>query len=523
MKTKIKVIALILIFAILCVSLCSCEVLKLVNNILPFFHPEDSSDTNIYIDISEIFKCKHEPVMYETKDPTCVASGFVGGYYCSKCGQQIDPPVEIPPQHKYDSNTDVICSVCGFERPAVCDHVETRILESTPSTCSSYGHTAAQQCVKCLKILSGYEKLELLDHTYTDRDDADCDKCGYVRKLECLHTFNIQLQPKEATCQSSGLTSGWCCKDCGKIFLAQTEIPAIDHTESDWIVDQAPTESKKGKAHSECTICGIVLKTKELDAIVPGIDEKATPGLLFALNQDGNSYVVTGINSNTATEIIIPKYHKGKLVTKIVDAAFMGNKNITDVTISEGVLTIGNSAFKNCTSLKAVNIPGTVTKIGEYAFYDCALTSVTLPSGLEKIEAYSFYRCSQLSEIEIPDSVTSIGEGAFAECTLAEKLSLSASLKTIGERAFYNLKKLEYVGLTTTVETIGANAFDVDGSLEIERTIKIYKGITKIGAYAFATGTSINYTGTSNDWNKILIDPRNYQYSVTTSNGSFVD
>ena len=135
----------------------------------------------------------------------------------------------------------------------------------------------------------------------------------------------------------------------------------------------------------------------------------------------------------------------------------------------------------------------------------------------------AFSSCSSLCGISLPDSVKTIGEGAFAECALAEKLSLSASLKTIGERAFYNLKKLEYVGLTTTVETIGANAFDVDGSLEIERTIKIYKGITKIGAYAFATGTSINYTGTSNDWNKILIDPRNYQYSVTTSNGSFVD
>jgi hypothetical protein len=169
-------------------------------------------------------------------------------------------------------------------------------------------------------------------------------------------------------------------------------------------------------------------------------------------------------------------------------------------------------------------LPDSLEFIGFGAFSQCeGIAEIVFGDSIETIQSNAFAHLRSLRSVEIPDSVTSIGEGAFAECTLAEKLSLSASLKTIGERAFYNLKKLEYVGLTTTVETIGANAFDVDGSLEIERTIKIYKGITKIGAYAFATGTSINYTGTSNDWNKILIDPRNYQYSVTTSNGSFVD
>ena len=427
MKTKIKVVALVLIFAVLCVSLCSCEILKLVNNILPFFHPEDDGDTNINIDISELFKCKeHVPVRYESSEPTCVASGFVGGYYCQKCLVQITPRQELPPQHKYDSDEDLICNVCNFKRPALCNHVRTESVEATESTCITHGHTAAERCVDCGEILTGYGEKPLLDHSYVDRDDDTCDVCGFVRYLECTHTFVVQLKPVEATCESTGLTSGWSCGKCGKIFLEQVDVPAIEHNESDWFVDKAPTESEEGKAHTECTACGTVLKTKTLDVILPGVDENGTDGLQFALNHDGNSYAVIGINPKTETkEIIIPKYYKGKPVTKIDDTAFSGNGNITRVTIPEGVLSIGKSAFRNCTSLKIIDIPSSVTKIGGYAFYDCALRSVTLPEGLERIEAYSFYYC-KLTKIEIPDSVTHIGKYAFAECTLAEELILSA-------------------------------------------------------------------------------------------------
>jgi hypothetical protein len=51
----------------------------------------------------------------------------------------------------------------------------------------------------------------------------------------------------------------------------------------------------------------------------------------------------------------------------------------------------------------------------------------------------------------------------------------------------------------------------------------MFNNITKIGAYAFATNVTINYKGTMEDWNSILIDPRNYQYNVLTLDGAFTD
>jgi len=64
-------------------------------------------------------------------------------------------------------------------------------------------------------------------------------------------------------------------------------------------------------------------------------------------------------------------------------------------------------------------IPGSVTSIGYYAFYECTkLTSVTIPSGVTSIGWDAFYKCSWLTSITIPSSVTSIGWSAFAYCSL---------------------------------------------------------------------------------------------------------
>ena len=71
-------------------------------------------------------------------------------------------------------------------------------------------------------------------------------------------------------------------------------------------------------------------------------------------------------------------------------------------------------------------IPEGVTSIGNYAFGDCSgLTSVTIPTSITSIGDYAFSGCSGLTSVTIPASVTSIGKNAFDENdNLAEIVSL---------------------------------------------------------------------------------------------------
>ena len=79
-------------------------------------------------------------------------------------------------------------------------------------------------------------------------------------------------------------------------------------------------------------------------------------------------------------------------------------ESVKSVVIEDGITTIGNYAFYNCSALKSVTIPNSVTSIGTYAFYNCAsLTSVTIPNGVTSIGSYTFYSCSSLTSVTIPD------------------------------------------------------------------------------------------------------------------------
>lgn len=77
---------------------------------------------------------------------------------------------------------------------------------------------------------------------------------------------------------------------------------------------------------------------------------------------------------------------------------YSGCSGLTEVTISNSVMTIGSYAFNNCSGLTSVTIPDGVTFIGEWAFWGCSgLTSVTIPNSVTAIKGYTFYGCDNLT------------------------------------------------------------------------------------------------------------------------------
>ena len=115
----------------------------------------------------------------------------------------------------------------------------------------------------------------------------------------------------------------------------------------------------------------------------------------------------------------------------------------SEVTIPEGVQSIGDCAFCDCSSLTSLTLPSSLQSIGDWAFNGCSsLTSLTLPSSFQSIGDYAFYDCNSLTSLTLPSSLQSIGGGAFRGCSSLTSLTLPSSLQSIGDSAFCDCSSL---------------------------------------------------------------------------------
>jgi len=198
----------------------------------------------------------------------------------------------------------------------------------------------------------------------------------------------------------------------------------------------------------------------------------------------------------------------------------------TVVTIKDGTISISSEAFywnpytwNNINGLKEVNIPESVKKIGDDAFYYCeslvsfnvaeknpnyssadgvlydkqkeilihypagnSAASFTVSAGVKEIRSRAFERCYNLTELMISEGVISIGKNAFYNCHFLKSVTLPDSLESIGESAFFRCYDLEYITIPDKVKTIEYSTFEGCSSLKY---IIIPNSITFLDEFAF--------------------------------------
>ena len=184
------------------------------------------------------------------------------------------------------------------------------------------------------------------------------------------------------------------------------------------------------------------------------------------------------------------KFEKG--ITTIPANLFGGADTIwfdglEEIDIPETVTTIGNSAFFNCRNLTTVTGMKNVTKIGDNAFYNCSnLVNIKLPENLAEIGAWAFYNCSQL-KVDLPGNIVKIGVGTFENCKSLTEITIPKSLTECDWKIFSGCSNLKTIKFEKGITTIPANLFDgadtiwFDGLEEID----IPETVTTIGSYAF--------------------------------------
>lgn len=139
-----------------------------------------------------------------------------------------------------------------------------------------------------------------------------------------------------------------------------------------------------------------------------------------------------------------------------------------EYTIPNSVTTIEDYAFKDCSSLTAINISCSMTSIGYGTFSGCSsLSSINIPNSVTEIGGEAFEGCSSLISVTLPNSITEIGWHTFAGCVSLTSVTLPNSIAKIGVRVFYGCTSLTSIIIPNTVTIIDTEAFDMCPLIDI--------------------------------------------------------
>lgn len=198
----------------------------------------------------------------------------------------------------------------------------------------------------------------------------------------------------------------------------------------------------------------------------------------------------------------------GNSVTELGEEAFCPSgasywQNLTGITLSNNLQTIGKNAFNGRRSVRNFVFPNSLVTIGEGAFSYCASAEFSFGSNIETIDKNAFLNCVSMQNITIPNSTTSLGESAFRNCSGATVLSIGSGLKTINNYTFQNCSSLKRIDVPDNVLYIKNNVFDVctsasaatigSGCKEIGSSL--FNGCKNLQNVVFANGSATSTIG----------------------------
>lgn len=219
-----------------------------------------------------------------------------------------------------------------------------------------------------------------------------------------------------------------------------------------------------------------------------------TDNTCFSYNASG---VITKYDYSCGNEVSIPESIDGVNIKSIANNAFVASDNTKPLQSinMENASYLTTFSFSNFTNLKHATLPRTLVEIPQKAFFNCPLTTINLPGTVEKIGNYAFKGTSLSGSLYLPNSLKTIGISAFEGLKLTGTLTIPDSVTTISNEAFYNDKFTKLViGPNSSLTTIGNNAFRNN---QISNAIALPKSLTTVGYNAFRANSipklALNY------------------------------
>lgn len=214
------------------------------------------------------------------------------------------------------------------------------------------------------------------------------------------------------------------------------------------------------------------------------------------------NYIEVDFFTSNVDEIEIATDNPKYIVSN--DAIYSKDKKIlymyfskgSEVTLEDGVTTIGPKAFKNARA-SIIKLPQSVKELSAYAIYTSYVKKVVIGENINNINRYAFYACDldlemkknnyyiwadgllynkdktkviectkNLQQVEIPEGVVEIGDNAFQSRGSIKNIKLASTVSKIGNGTFAGCNGFVEIEIPSKVTVIGTNCFESTNNLK---------------------------------------------------------
>ena len=396
-------------------------------------------------------------------------------------------PVYVPANalSSYQSNADWSEFTRTTHITFISNNLEYKLLYTSPNQAEIIGYTTAPTGVLNIPATVSHKGKDYSVITIAEEVFSECSGLTELVFSESLRTI--------------GAHAFHYCQDLTSITCYNTTPPNVgtsafantDETIPVYVPAEALSSYQSNAGWSVFT---------NLQAIA--VNEFTVGGLTYEVtDQIAKTVEVINFTDELPSTVTIPPTvsygGKNYTVTAIASDAFYQNQTITEITISEGITSIGDYTFNKCVALTTVNIPARLTYMGEYVFDGCtSLTQINVDEAntaycsengvlfnKEKTTLLCYPAGKPETDYTIPSSVTVIGKNAFSNCVALTTLTIPAGVTTIESYAFYDCPGFTKM---TVLATVPPTIVDEDVFYNVNFDIPVYVPAASLAAYQAA-------------------------------------